>query len=601
MSFDAFCMSIREVCSKAQSTVEQGERWVASVLRVGFRLSEEDISEAMEMAGGNDHGVDALHVVEVKEGPSIIIVIQGKYGYHEGRDARPLAEFQKFIAALGDESISAPHIVRLRHLLKPSEDGAAPVLRYYFASLDDPTPSHLYELESIKAIGQNRQGSSFEAHLISLRWLYEQVDSFPNGSGESISVCTAATGTLLPEISSPNLRAKTFVGTINLVDLTEMLREYKRKSGSVERIYDSNIRKWLKVGRGSVNRGLFDTLKGEPELFGAYNNGITLVANRVDFSDGRLTLDDPQVVNGCQTTRTLFEYMEQHYGDNRRLQGARKEPIGSGFLVAKAVETASLQSNVASNITRYSNRQNTVRGRDFLALESVFTSFRTELRDKGYYLEVQRGEFDALPKQERDKLNRADARIDAFDAMLIYAASVLGAPHLAFGRSIEFTPGQDLFEKCVEDMTAEDLLWAFLLGREAEDEFGYSAGRRRREALDEYKNQTRFFFAFTVWRFICHAAQVDSRKELRQEVYRAADRWRDSSWNDKPLFRRLLEVADRTVNRFFSRAQKKQWFSDRNSFLKSQDLISDQRFGDVAADWDADFKEEIQALRAALH
>lgn len=269
--------------------------------------------------------------------------------------------------------------------------------------------------------------------------------------------------------------------------------------------------------------------------------------------------------------------------------------------MAKAVETANLPSNVASNITRFSNRQNTVRGRDFLALETAFTKFRSELKGKGYYLEVQRGEFDALSKLERDPLNRSGARIDAFDAMLIYAASVLGFPHLAFGRSIEFTPGQDLFERCVEDMTAEDLLWGFLLGREAEDKFGYSAGRRRRESFDEYKNQTRFFFAFTVWRLICHAAQIDSRKESRRDAYQAAERWRKTLWQDINLFRRLLEVADQTVNRFFLRAQKRNWFADRNSFLKSQDLISDQRFGDVAADWDADFREEIRALRAALH
>lgn len=261
------------------------------------------------MAGGNDYGVDALHVVEAAEGSSMIIVIQGKYGYRDGLQARPLPEFQKFITALGDESIEAPHIVRLRHLLTPSADGSMPVLRYYFASLNEPSAGQLSDLESIKAIGQNRQSSSFEAHLVSLRWLYEQIGAAPNSSTEAISVSTAATGTLLPEISTPNLRAKTFVGTIDLVDLTEMLRDYKKKAGSVERIYDLNIRKWLKVGRGSVNSGLFDTLREQPELFGAYNNGITLVAKRIDFRDGNLILDDPQVVNGCQTTRTLFEYM----------------------------------------------------------------------------------------------------------------------------------------------------------------------------------------------------------------------------------------------------------------------------------------------------
>ena len=57
--------------------------------------------------------------------------------------------------------------------------------------------------------------------------------------------------------------------------------------------------------KGRINRGIEKTLRETPELFGLYNNGITIVVT--DFQphgNGTVQLIDPYVVNGCQTTRT---------------------------------------------------------------------------------------------------------------------------------------------------------------------------------------------------------------------------------------------------------------------------------------------------------
>ena len=67
------------------------------------------------------------------------------------------------------------------------------------------------------------------------------------------------------------------------------------------------------------------------------------------------------------------------------------------------------------NITRYSNRQNAVRGRDFLTLEDEFQRLKQQLQKQHYYLEVQTGEYDVLPKAVKEPFPRSRL-INAFDA-----------------------------------------------------------------------------------------------------------------------------------------------------------------------------------------
>jgi hypothetical protein len=62
-------------------------------------------------------------------------------------------------------------------------------------------------------------------------------------------------------------------------------------------------------GKTSVNQGMVATLESEPEKFFFYNNGITIVCDAAERkgSQGRdfLRVDNPQIINGQQTTRTL--------------------------------------------------------------------------------------------------------------------------------------------------------------------------------------------------------------------------------------------------------------------------------------------------------
>ena len=89
----------------------------------------------------------------------------------------------------------------------------------------------------------------------------------------------------------------------------EALRFIYEKYGA--RLLEANVRSFLSA-TGKVNRGIRDTLKGAPERFMAYNNGIVLVADEVylgrtsDGGPGIQWMRGVQIVNGGQTTASLY-------------------------------------------------------------------------------------------------------------------------------------------------------------------------------------------------------------------------------------------------------------------------------------------------------
>lgn len=75
------------------------------------------------------------------------------------------------------------------------------------------------------------------------------------------------------------------------------------------RLFARNIRGFL--GHTEINKGMQQTLKGRPEHFWYFNNGVTVICDTVgtETVSGQkyLVVTNPQVINGQQTTRVLAE------------------------------------------------------------------------------------------------------------------------------------------------------------------------------------------------------------------------------------------------------------------------------------------------------
>jgi hypothetical protein len=74
------------------------------------------------------------------------------------------------------------------------------------------------------------------------------------------------------------------------------------------RLFARNIRGYL--GNTEINRVMKNTIEKEPEYFWYYNNGITIVCDEAkQIKKGKsnvIKVTNAQIINGQQTTRTLF-------------------------------------------------------------------------------------------------------------------------------------------------------------------------------------------------------------------------------------------------------------------------------------------------------
>lgn len=192
-------------------------------------------------------------------------------------------------------------------------------------------------------------------------WDLERLERLATSGRESEPIVVdvlAFNGEPLPFLG-PEGRSSDYEGYLLLLP-GEVLADIYAEFGP--RLLELNVRSFLQA-RGKVNRGIQETIRSAPERFLAYNNGVSMTASRVELatdSQGRLgiaTIHDLQIVNGGQTTASLF-----HAVTKSRL------PLGDVRVQAKlsVVSPDRLQA-VVPLISQYANSQNAVKSADFSA------------------------------------------------------------------------------------------------------------------------------------------------------------------------------------------------------------------------------------------
>ena len=128
------------------------------------------------------------------------------------------------------------------------------------------------------------------------------------------------------------------------------------------RLLESNIRSFIQARRKSVNEGIRDTIKAEPEMFFSYNNGLSATADAVVTEvtpEGLriLSAHNLQIVNGGQTTASLHAALR-----------AASENLAKVHVQMKLTVVASEDSErVVPNISKYANSQNKISAADFFS------------------------------------------------------------------------------------------------------------------------------------------------------------------------------------------------------------------------------------------
>lgn len=148
---------------------------------------------------------------------------------------------------------------------------------------------------------------------------------------------------------------KSYLGVIPADVLAKVYDEH----GS--RLLEGNVRSFLSV-RGSVNKSIRKSILNEPEMFFAYNNGISTTATNIEVKcEGNMIYlvkaKDFQIVNGGQTTASLSTAKFKDKAD-----------LSKVFVQMKLTEVEYEDAvKIIPQISRCSNSQNKVNEADFFA------------------------------------------------------------------------------------------------------------------------------------------------------------------------------------------------------------------------------------------
>lgn len=144
------------------------------------------------------------------------------------------------------------------------------------------------------------------------------------------------------------------------------------------RLFAKNIRYYK--GSTDVNQGIKEVLRTEPEKFFYYNNGVKLLCRKItrkaahstDRITGLFALEGVSLVNGAQTTGSIGAV----YAD-------MPDVVARAKVFIQMIDLADTEEEQATQITRFTNTQNRIDGKDFAALDPEQERIKNELSFSG--------------------------------------------------------------------------------------------------------------------------------------------------------------------------------------------------------------------------
>ena len=580
-NFEAFLASWREsIIAGEPHTTELGRRFAQKILTQWLDAPESGL-EIVYCDGSGDGGID-LAVLDV--GPEdeaagqpghTWYLVQSKHGTAFAGTRTLLVEAQKVLETLDGRRSSLNSMAEgLRERLSVFRAQAGPNDRIVlvFATERPLTADQRLVLDDIRTLGRQHVGGMFDVEAISVETIHARLGDEVSEPGMRVTLRSQ----LVPS------GADLLVGSTRLSDLYGFLVSYRDETGDLDGIYEKNVRRFL-GGRGKVNKGMQDTLRDAPERFGLYNNGITIVASDWTQDGASVELVEPYIVNGCQTSRTIWEVFHRYYraggtGVNPEIE-AWKARAGEGAVVTKIVKVGAAGEQLLQAITRYTNSQNAVREKDFLALSSDFSGWKAGMADRyGIYLEVQRGGWDSQKAlQNANPATRQFMRhVNAADLIKVYGAGWLGEAGVAFGKNPPFLPGGAVFKRITalpdegqETFGIEDLYACFLL-QESADRLGFGRG-----ALPT-RRQSRFIFYMVTVALLRDVLNRAQKPTGQRDISIALAKVLEDEAAHSALIDQAVELVDSYFTQgsedsvFEEPALRNAHFGDLNAFLKAE-------------------------------
>lgn len=189
---------------------------------------------------------------------------------------------------------------------------------------------------------------------------------------------------LFKEAPLSNVYGDVGIGYVGMVPINELKKFITSDEHQiVEELFESNVRHYQ--GKVDVNNKIKETLQGKRDRdFWWLNNGITIIAESCNQMGPTLVLTNPQIVNGLQTSFSIFQYFSEDSADTRSV------------LVKVIINT---DKDIVDSIIASTNYQNTVPPGLLRATDDLQRAIENFFFLKGYYYDRRKNYYRNRGKQ----------------------------------------------------------------------------------------------------------------------------------------------------------------------------------------------------------
>lgn len=355
------------------------EMYVVAQILKNFDLSDEELESGI-VDGSNDGGIDSLYVFAngdlIREDSDLsglkkdvtidVFVIQSKLA-----DGFTDTAIQKLIGATTDlfdlskklgnfANIYNAEVLRCADLVRNTYKTLAPTfpkLKFSYVYATKGETNNIHPAPKSKVETLRRQVQAF--------FTTAEVDFQFIGSSELLALGQKRPRTIFKMKFAEAIF--TAEGIIALVELQEFQKFLIGDGEHLEKhLFESNVRDYQ--GSTKVNEDIQVTLgRKSNEDFWWLNNGVTIIATKTAQSAKELTLEEPQIVNGLQTSTEIFKYFKS--GSERK--DDRK-------LLVRVITPHSVESS--DKIIKATNSQTTIPDSSLRATEKVHRNIEEYLR-----------------------------------------------------------------------------------------------------------------------------------------------------------------------------------------------------------------------------
>jgi hypothetical protein len=192
------------------------------------------------------------------------------------------------------------------------------------------------------------------------------------------------------EKSNGNIR--TIVGAISANDLIELIKKKDGSNTINEDIFNENVRVYKPAHR--INKAIIASAEASNNFqFFYLNNGITILCEEVKYTPFQkspvVELKDIQIINGGQTSHSLFEVFKSSNADK----------LNSVELLVRICESRK-DNPISDLISETSNSQIPVGSRDLHSNDSIQRKLEEQFLALEYYYERKPSQYSDKPKDQ---------------------------------------------------------------------------------------------------------------------------------------------------------------------------------------------------------